>query len=62
MKVIPIDTEQERDQAEEMWRELQNATYRAPGWFVDESRVQEVIDRIERALNAYDRKHPEVNH
>lgn len=57
-KVIPLANQKERDEAERFWLELQAAADRnAPGWMVEESKLQPVLDRIERALDAYDRKH-----
>ena len=55
-KVIPIETKEERDYAHTFWLALEDTTYAAPGWMVDESRVKEVIDRLERAISAYDRR------
>lgn len=59
MKVIAIDTKEERDQAWEFARDIDSASNFVPGWLVEESRAEEVINRLERAVNAYDRKHPE---
>jgi hypothetical protein len=58
-KTIALDDSTDREYAENLWRDLSNAADGAPGWLRDESRVEDVINRLERALDAYDRKHEE---
>lgn len=60
-KVIPIETEEERDQAWELSLDIENAGDHVPGWMYDESKAEEVVNRLRRAVNAYDRKHPEAD-
>lgn len=55
-KRVPIETPEERQQAEDLWRELGAAADRyAPGWMRDGSGLDDVIARLERAIDQYDR-------
>lgn len=55
-RVIAIDNDEDRDMVKELWRGLLTAESSAAGWLIDESGLLTVIDRLDRALSAYDRK------